>query len=355
MKKLFFTIKILVFAAIFITVFIFASYIVRPQSEMKDRFAGFYAEPKETIDVIVIGSSPVQPLFAAPLIWNEHGISLYPISTNSQPTTGIKFLIKEVLKRQSDCLFVIDVSMFMVEPESLLTEPNIRNITDNMKYSVNRIQAINAMVGEPSERIDYYFDISKYHSVITESDALSQDSLRYFDFTVPSTYKGYFFVDAVEPFETVNVSGITDIKTIPEASEEILEDLLLYIDTEGLEAMFVISPYIASEERKMQHNYLEEYIENRGYTFIDFNDYTADIGIDYSTDLYNRNHLNLAGGEKFSEFFGSYLEKNYGFADKRGDDRYSSWDTAYSAWEAVAQQYRQNIAENAKALSDIKR
>ena len=41
--------------------------------------------------------------------------------------------------------------MFMVEPDELLTEANIRNITDNMKYSMNRIQAINAMVSDQKE------------------------------------------------------------------------------------------------------------------------------------------------------------------------------------------------------------
>ncbi len=355
MKKLVFTIKILIFTAIFLTAFIFASYIIRPDSEMKERFAGFYAELKDSLDVVAIGSSPVQPLFSAPLIWGEYGIALYPISTNSQPTTGIKYLIKEVQKRQSDCLYVIDVSMFMVEPEELLTEANIRNITDNMKYSLNRIQAINAMVSDPKERTDYYFDISKYHSVITDKDEFSFDSFKYFNFTVPALSKGYLFVDAVEPFDTVDVSGIEQTKAIPLEAEAILDDLLSYVDSEGLEAMFVISPYIASDERKMQHNYLGEYIESRGYTFIDFNEYTGDMGIDYSSDLYNRNHLNLAGGEKFSQYFGSYLSDNYDFTDKRADIDYSSWNEAYSNWVTVAEQYKQNIADNAKRLGDVKR
>ena len=355
MKKLVFTIKILIFTAIFLTVFIFASYIIRPDSEMKERFAGFYAEPKDSLDVVVIGSSPVQPLFSAPLIWGEYGVALYPISTNSQPTTGVKYLIKEVQKRQTDCLYVIDVSMFMVEPEELLTEANIRNITDNMKYSLNRIKAINAMVSDPKERVDYYFDISKYHSVIIDKDEFSLEAVKYFDFTVPALSKGYLFVDAVEPFDTVDVSGIEETKEIPEEAEAILDDLLGYIDAEDLEAMFVVSPYIASDERKMQHNYLGEYIENRGYTFIDFNDFTSEMNIDYSSDLYNRNHLNLAGGEKFSQYFGSYLMDNYDFADKRGDEMYASWDEAYSYWVSVAQQYKQNIADNARRLSDVKR
>ena len=31
-----------------------------------------------------------------------------------------------------------------------------RGVTDNMKYSVNRIQAINALVSDKSERYTYY-------------------------------------------------------------------------------------------------------------------------------------------------------------------------------------------------------
>ena len=53
------------------------------------------------------------------------------------------------------------------------------------------------------------------------------------------------------------------------------------------------------------------------------------MGIDYSSDLYNKNHLNLAGGEKFSQYFGRYLMDNYDFADKRSDIDYDSWDEAY--------------------------
>ncbi|MBT3318872.1 MAG: hypothetical protein HN948_00470 [Clostridia bacterium] len=354
MKKLFFAVKLVVFVAIFVVLLVFASYIVRPQSDMKTRFTGFYAEPKDSIDVIVIGSSPVAPLYAAPLIWNEFGITLYPLGTNSQPTVGIKYLVKEAQKRQGSSLFVIDVSLFMVEPQSLLTEPNIRNIVDNMTYSLNRIGAINEMVQIPGERINYYFDISKYHSVLRDGE-LSAASFKDFDFAVPSVYKGYFFVDAVEPFDPVDVSGITETKPIPDESEQILLDLMAYCESEQLDVMFVIAPYITSDERKMSHNYLQALIESHGYTFIDFNDKAGEFGIDYSTDLYNRNHLNLSGAEKFSMYFGAYLADTYDFADNRGSADYTSWDDAYAAWETQAAIAREKIAENAERLSNISR
>ena len=41
-----------------------------------------------------------------------------------------------------------------------------RGVTDNMKYSWNRIKTINALVDPdgPEPRYTYYFDIFKYHS-----------------------------------------------------------------------------------------------------------------------------------------------------------------------------------------------
>ena len=354
MKKLKFAIKLVAFVAVFVALLIFASYITRPTSDMKTRFTGFYAEPKDSIDVVVIGSSPVPPLYAAPLIWSEFGITLYPLGTNSQPAVGIKYLVAEAGKRQSDSLFVIDVSMFMVEPQSLLTEPGIRNIVDNMKYSFNRVAAINEMVQDKSERIDYYFDISKYHSVLTDGE-LTAESFKSFDFSVPSAYKGYFFVDAVEPFEQFDVSGVVQTTPIPQEAEQILVDLITYCEEQQLDVMFVISPYIASEQRKMSHNYMQALIESYGYTFIDFNDNVQQIGIDYATDFYNRNHLNLAGGEKFSMYFGAYLAQEYGFADKRGNAGYSSWDDAFAAWSEQAAIAHKNIEDNTERLSNISR
>ena len=121
-----------------------------------------YAVITNTIDAVMIGASSVSPLLASPYIWNEYGITTYPLSTNAQPAAGIKYIIEEASKSQEGCLFMVDATMFMVEQSTLLTEPRIRNVVDNMKYSLNRVKAINEMVEDSASRIDYYFDISKY-------------------------------------------------------------------------------------------------------------------------------------------------------------------------------------------------
>ena len=67
-----------VFLAIFFIILTHLTYIIRTSGDLKARFAGFYAEPDNTIDAILIGSSPVYPYYAAPKIWADYGITTYP-------------------------------------------------------------------------------------------------------------------------------------------------------------------------------------------------------------------------------------------------------------------------------------
>ncbi|MDE6213351.1 MAG: hypothetical protein K2M70_07750, partial [Lachnospiraceae bacterium] len=47
------------FLALFGVILLPVSYMVRTNGDVKDRFAGFYAEKKDTLDIVMIGSSPV--------------------------------------------------------------------------------------------------------------------------------------------------------------------------------------------------------------------------------------------------------------------------------------------------------
>ena len=70
-----------VFVLLFLAILLPVSYMVRTNGDVKDRFAGFYAEKKDSLDVVMIGSSPVFPYYAAPKLWGETGIAMYPLYT----------------------------------------------------------------------------------------------------------------------------------------------------------------------------------------------------------------------------------------------------------------------------------
>ena len=63
--------KAVVFLAVFLWLLVTVTYIIRTNGDVKDRFTGFYAEKENTIDAILVGSSPVYPYYSAPALYGK--------------------------------------------------------------------------------------------------------------------------------------------------------------------------------------------------------------------------------------------------------------------------------------------
>ena len=154
-----------VFVLLFLAILLPVSYMVRTNGDVKDRFAGFYAEKKDSLDVVMIGSSPVFPYYAAPKLWGEAGIAMYPLSTNVQRPAAMRYLMEEAEKTQSPALYIFEMRMFTMEEAGLMENmAYTRGVTDNLRYSPQRIRTIQGLVPEDDEegRLSYYIDIMKY-------------------------------------------------------------------------------------------------------------------------------------------------------------------------------------------------
>ena len=54
-----------------------------------------------------------------------------------------------------------------------------------------------------------------------------------------------------------------------------------------------------------------------------------EAGVDPTTDFYDNGHMNLAGGEKMTDYVCRFLVENgYSTVDHRGDEAYEMWATA---------------------------
>lgn len=337
-------------AILFIGIFLFllrsVTYIVRTNGAIKEIFVGFYAEPRDTIDVIMIGSSPVYPYYAAPKIWGEYGIASYPLSSNMQRPQAAEYLVKEALKTQSPQLFIFEMRMYIYENPPLEENvPYIRGVTDNLKYSWNRIQLINALIPNSLDRYTYYFDIFKYHSNWRTVILPDQYTSLFYERLHP--LKGFVINDAVESGEAVDCSMITETLPIPQEQEEILNQLLSSLRENDQEALFIVSPMRLDSEMQKKFNYIGEIIDAYGYKYLDMNKYYEEIGLDFATDFYDGGgHTNASGAEKCTDFLGRYLVSNYTFTDKRGEAGYETWDAAYAYWRECQEEALRNILDN---------
>lgn len=336
----------IVFIMIFLLALIPVSYIVRTNGDVKDRFSGFYAEKEDTLDIVMIGSSPVFPYYSAPKLWGETGIAAYPLSSNVQRPVAMKYLVQEAEKTQSPSLYIFEMRMYTMEDEGLSENmAYTRGVTDNLKYSQNRLETIRAMVPETEERLSYYIDLFKYHTN-WKMFAFPSEWMNW-RYEKKNELKGFFIKDEVGPTPMPAAGGAEGELALPEEQEKYLRELLQYLQENKMQALFIVSPYGESLEDQQMFNYMGGIIEDAGFRFLNMNNYYEEIGIVFEEDFADYgSHTNAVGAEKCTAFLEEYLLAHYDFTDKRGDSSYASWDEAYELWLRETEQAADTIAEH---------
>lgn len=323
-----------VFILLFLMILLPVSYMVRTNGDVKNRFAGFYAEKKKSLDVVMIGSSPVFPYYAAPKLWGETGIAMYPLSTNVQRPAAMRYLVEEAEKSQSPALYIFEMRMFTMEEAGLMDNmAYTRGVTDNLRYSPLRVRAIQGLVPEDDEegRLSYYIDIIKYHTNWKMLALPSEWANMFYRNRHP--LKGYTFRDEVGPLP-MPLYSIGGAVPIPKEQEGYLRELLAYLKGQGKDALFIVSPYGLSLEEEQMYNYIGDIVNGEGYPFLNMNVCYGDIGIVFEEDFADYgSHTNALGAEKCTAFLERYLKENYTLPDHRGDSAYASWDEAYALWQ----------------------
>ena len=94
----------------------------------------------------------------------------------------------------------------------------------------------------------------------------------------------------------------------------------------------------------MKYNYMQRVINEYGFDFLNTNDYYNEIGLDYSKDFYNENHVNVFGAEKYTEFVADYIATNYDFVDKRETEKFSRWNDLYTNFESETEKAKEIIS-----------
>lgn len=336
-------VRLIVFLLVFLCLFFYAANIFHfPESHISRRFHTFYEEEKNTLDAVYIGSSAVDRYWAAPFAWGNYGIAVYPLSSNAQPTAAVKFLIEESLKYQEPKLFIVDLRGTLKAPEDV-SGVNVRAVTDNMKFSVNRLKAIDYLTDfakiSGSDVADYYLPFIKYHG---RWDDGKGDGIGKSDFEEATTmFKGSFVIRKLSgrriPFE--EGAKPTEERALLEPEvEAVLRDLLVYCKEKNLDVLFVNSPYVISLEDRIHNNAVYDLINEYEYPVIEFNDKYQELGIDFQKDYYNPDHVNAYGAFKYTSYLSEYLIKQYGLEDKRSKPEYESWDHSYRQYAKYMKQ-----------------
>ncbi|MDE5700802.1 MAG: hypothetical protein K2I96_25915 [Lachnospiraceae bacterium] len=288
---------------------------------------GFYAEKKNDIDLIVIGSSnsfcTVDPL----VLYEEYGIAAYDFGSSSQPMNISALYLREALKTQKPRVVALEINMMTSDSISSRGEPGLRWGFTNIPLSADKLKCIYQSVGEVNaEYFTYVFPVFRYHNRWKE---LSRTDYTYFYQDKTNYTKGYLETQAVSE-ETINLTdyNFEGEAWIAEENVAYLDEIAQLCRQNNAQLLLFKSP------RESWHRYETEAVralaDARGLKFVDFNELYSDgkIELDMAADFRDSQHLNDSGARKVTSYLGRFIKENYELPDRRNKAEPNSWDAA---------------------------
>ena len=308
---------------IIITVFIFINIDTIINREAAD-FRQIYYE-KLPIDVLFVGTSRVSRAFSPMYIWNKYGILSYNRALDAQYYKTTYYFTEEAFKLKKPKFVIVDVYFLA----TLLRVEWAVSHTKGMNLSYIKYKAIKDIYSEDENIINNLFGMYQFHTRWKE--------LRKYDFESKSYYKGWLnesLLYTTQPQKKVNynfdniTADMVQADTIKYA-EKIIDISKKY----GAEVIFVDLPNCMNNNTLNYIKAFELFCKKHNWNYINFNDLSSELNIDYSKDFYNYSHLNKNGAKKVTDYMIKYLLDKYGDITYHNKKLSKIWDNDYLKYE----------------------
>lgn len=263
-------------------------------------------------DVIFFGDCDAYESYSPIKMYEEYGISAYIRGSGEQYICQSYYLLKDVLRTETPKVVVLSVHNLQFDVPR--NEAYNRMTLDGMRWSQDKVDAINASMTEGETFASYMFPILRYHDRWSELTKTDIEHVFSKDIT---SHNGYYMRCDIKPQGNFPPSMALVNYDFGENAMSYLDKIRVLCEENGIELLLVRAPIEYGWYEQWDQN-VEEYAEQYGLTYLNFNDYKDEIGLDMSVDTYDAGlHLNIYGAEKLSVYFGQYLVDHYDLTDYR--------------------------------------
>ena len=324
--------KIEIFALIFAVLLSSVTFVMRDKSHAPPTISTFYKEPKNSLDVVFLGTSHMLHAVYPMQLYNDYGIASHNYSQYGQPFSLTYESLNEVLKYQKPKVAIIDVmavSWLLISPISW--QKTLHYVVDDMP-SPYRYFFINNLTWEKGEvgLFELYFPAYLYH--------LRWNVLQKKDFSQTENYSkgitlGYNRFNGDKP----DILPIEDKIDLHTQMKVVLDNILNLAETRNISLIFTVMPYGKSygdiEIAQKYYNNIYWLVKNKeNVRFLNYFHYLNEINFDFSSDLYDIDHLNFYGAQKITAHLGKYIKEHYDIPDRRLDPAYAKWNDDYKLY-----------------------
>lgn len=293
---------------------------MEPNLTMKE----FYDTDKDSVQMIVLGSSHTSMGFSPMECYKQTGITSFNLSTAKQPIEVSYFLLNEAVKRQTPEVVIYEISSLLYTQGEVKAE-RYRSILDSMPLSLNKIWMADSYsrhkdnfelfsIGEALSPIYYYHERWKevneedFHYLASAGTHLKGQVIR--------TYIKEIDFDLEEYDKKLEKRVEKDSSKQPTISENNLNYFLKIkkvCDDNNIKLVLTNTPTDRwnSAKNKLICDLADEYN-------LDFVNMSLDDGlvIDYSTDMADGNHVNASGAVKTTNYLTDFIVEKYGIKSK---------------------------------------
>ena len=291
---------------------------------------GFYAEEKNSLDFVFVGSSQMFTSVVPAVLWEEYGITSYDFGANEQPMYLSYYYIKEALKYQDPKAIVLEVS-YCNAPE--YTHEGVHHINlDDLRMGPVKLEAIFDVISE-GERFPYIFELAKYHDTWTTMD---KASFQYIGADKHNPYKGYTpsldgFADGGEFNE--EIAKVTEKAELAELSVKYMEKIIALCKEKNVDLLFLKTPNDHIQNQP-EYNAVADIAAAHDIPYLDLN-----------REMKGQLHNHVFHAETITKRIGEWLTSLYEVEDKRENPKFAQWYEDADYYYRYAHQLRLNDIE----------
>lgn len=169
-------ISILLFFVILLYSISKVGQFARPDESDAEAWAEYYAEEKDTVNALMIGSSAIFRYWNPPQAYEEQDFTSAMLASSIQDLNMAPYIMEEAVKSQNVDVFVIEVRTMIARNTNDDHSQEERDywfelLISGMNPSITRLQAIQSIHGGSFvKKAEMMFQILKYHNNLMEFD-----------------------------------------------------------------------------------------------------------------------------------------------------------------------------------------
>lgn len=303
--------------------------ILRPlHTDYGSTWSAYLSEPKDSIDVLFLGSSYAYCDWNPGCMYAESGLTGYVMGGSEQVPAITYWYLKEALKTQSPSVVVMEATSLFFDRYQNYTQINL----GYMPWGMNRVRAI-LECSEPEKKLGLFWDLYFYHDRWKELKLVDIKKA-----ILPpgrDDLKGHTAVDQVFA-ETGDGPFLSGMRQTEEVYRQNIQDFAriagLCAD-KGIDLIVTINPTYSQYTPEVYDRLKADVEENPGVKFVNWSDSFTEMGLDPTVHLYDGGHLNQDGAKIFSAYTGRYL-RSLGYEPRvQTEENQAAWGRTAESWK----------------------